>query len=72
MALCDYRLCDKCGGKAFYDADLNYQDADGSDAYLVCGEGQAFPAALDHLGDWAVLCDDCAKTHRCAIVPRAE
>ena len=25
--------------------------------------------ALDYLGDWAVLCIDCAKTHRCVIVP---
>lgn len=24
---------------------------------------------LGSLGDWAVLCHDCAKTHRCAIVP---
>jgi len=22
---------------------------------------------LDYLGDWAVLCRDCAKTHRCVI-----
>lgn len=24
---------------------------------------------LDHLGDWAVLCTDCAKTHKVVIVP---
>lgn len=62
MAAADYRLCDKCSSKAFYDANLNY-------------EWNAIPAVrettygLDNLGDWAVLCCECAKTHRCAILP---
>jgi len=25
MASTDYRLCDNCGRKAFYDANLNYE-----------------------------------------------
>lgn len=24
---------------------------------------------LDYLGDWAVLCESCAKTHKTAILP---
>ena len=51
MALCDYRPCDVCGGKAFYDANLNY-DSDGG---------------LDNLGDWVVICKSCAKTHKCLV-----
>ena len=47
MALADYRLCDQCGCKTFYDAEVNYEAAD--------------------LGDWKVLCKDCAETHQCII-----
>jgi len=59
MALADYRLCDLCDGKVFYDANLNYTPTK---------EGYT----LDHLGDWAVICLDCAKTHKCVVVPREE
>lgn len=61
MAMADYRLCDVCERKAFYDANLNYdfgkRMADGS-------------PKLDYLGAWAVLCENCAKTHEVRIVPR--
>lgn len=75
MAMADYRQCDMCGGKAFYDANLNYDwpDKNGKDAWgkkvepheLVRDSGHK----LDHLGDWAVICTDCAKTHKCVVVP---
>ena len=75
MAFSDYRLCDVCEGKAFYDANLNYEwpDKDGKGSWgqkiekedLVRGGNHA----LDYLGDWAVLCTDCAKTHKVVIVP---
>lgn len=55
MAMCDYRQCDICGGKAFYDANLNYDD-----------EGN-FP---DYVGDWCVICDECAKTHKCVVMKK--
>ena len=59
MALADYRLCDVCEGKVFYDANLNYEHL------------KAPPwIKLDYLGDWAVICTDCAKTHKCVVVPR--
>jgi hypothetical protein len=61
MALADYRLCDVCGGKAFYDANLNYD-------FSECNE-KGEPR-LDYLGDWAVLCIDCAKTHEVVIRPK--
>jgi len=62
MAAADYRLCDVCNRKAFYDANLNY-DYDKRDAN---GE-----PSLDYLGAWAVICTDCAKTHEVKIVERA-
>jgi hypothetical protein len=80
MALADYRLCDVCGGKAFYDANLSY--ADGPDEYFpdrapyrIAGQPQYQDASLNHkhgmrlgyVGDWAVICEDCAKTHRVVI-----
>ena len=78
MASGDYRSCDVCGGKAFYDANLNYETGDKIDGkwvypeapYRVAGEdqGQCAPA-LDYVGDWAVICKECAKTHRTEILP---
>lgn len=73
MAAADYRLCDVCGGKAFYDANLNYQWADTDDLDdwgnkieeddYVRDRGYV----LEYVGDWAVICTECAKTHRVAI-----
>jgi invasion protein IalB len=57
MAMCDYRQCDVCGCKAFYDANLNYDDA---------------TELPDYVGDWAVICTDCAKTHTCVVLKRDE
>lgn len=78
MALADYRLCDVCEGKAFYDANLNYdigrRGPDGKwvkpeNAFRMAGQESAGNPSLDYLGDWAVLCADCAKTHKCVILP---
>jgi hypothetical protein len=81
MAACDYRSCDVCGGKAFYDANLSYEDgADGdSIPYRIAGEPHydkpeilsKYGQRLGYVGDWAVICDDCAKTHKTQIVPIA-
>lgn len=51
MAYCDYRHCDVCDAKAFYDANLNYDDN----------------GKLERVGAMKVLCDDCAKTHEVVI-----
>jgi hypothetical protein len=79
MAAGDYRSCDVCGDKAFYDANLNYDTGDKVDGkwvysdtpYKIAGEDQgAYGIGLDHVGDWAVLCTSCAKTHRISIIPK--
>lgn len=62
MALADYKLCDICGTKAFYDASLNYE-VESETPIRDCNIG------LDYVGDWAVICQDCAKTHKCVILP---
>ncbi len=75
MAMADYRQCDVCGCKAFYDANLNYEwpDKHGKGSWgqeitkdeMVRDSGHK----IDNLGDWAVICTDCAKTHRCVVLP---
>lgn len=82
MALADYRLCDVCGNKAFYDSNLSYEQGPDeystTKPYRVAGEDQypgtpeyteKYGMRLGYLGDWAVLCEDCAKTHKTQIVP---
>lgn len=72
MAAADYRLCDVCDGKAFYDSNLSYEDpreAPDRGPFRVAGQEQGWGYRLGYLGDWAVLCTDCAKTHRTAILP---
>ena len=69
MAACDYRLCDVCEGKALYDAELHYHDAKEGEGVLMAGKDPMFHK-LGNVGDWAVLCVECAKTHRTAIVPK--
>ena len=67
MAFVDYRLCDVCGSKAFYDARLNYEQT--SDGAALRNGGEMIQGlSLDRLGDWCVLCTDCARTHRCVIM----
>lgn len=85
MAKADYRCCDLCDDKVFYDSNLNYQQGPSEydpdrPPFRTAGEEEAFSTPelqhkygtrLDFLGDWAVLCTDCAKTHRTVIVPIA-
>ena len=81
MAAGDYRSCDVCGGKCFYDANLNYIEG-GTEwdpdiyPYRIAGDDQydsmellsKWGTRLDYVGDWAVICSACAKTHKCMIV----
>lgn len=63
MAAADYRLCDVCGRKVFYDSNLNYD-------FSKCNsKGEP---KLDHLGDWAVICETCAETYECVIQLKQE
>lgn len=73
MAAADYYLCDVCGAKCFYDANLNYEypDKNGNGSFgapiskdeLVRGSCYK----LDYLGDIAAICLDCAKTHEVIV-----
>lgn len=75
MAMSDYRLCDLCGGKVFYDVNLNYEwsDKNGNDSFKQKIESHQLVRdsnyKLDYLGDWAVICIDCAKKYKCVILP---
>ena len=82
MARSDYRLCDVCGGKAFYDSNLNYRDTPSEyrqddRPFRTAGDPQfsdddmnaKHGMRLDYVGDWAVICDDCSKNWKTQIVP---
>ncbi|MFN3169254.1 MAG: hypothetical protein ACE37E_01015 [Hyphomicrobiales bacterium] len=61
MALADYKRCDVCGGKAFYDANIT------DPRYVATwddSEDEFEPVGL------AVLCSGCNKTHKAVIVDR--
>ena len=60
MAAADFRLCDVCGAKSFYDSVLYYD----FDEYPETG--------LFNLGDWACICKECAKTHEIVILRKAQ
>lgn len=61
MAIADYRLCDVCGCKAFYDAQIS------DPGYVATYDPSedAEPIGI------AVLCWSCNKTHEAVIRPRA-
>ena len=77
MAAADYYLCDVCGGKCFYDADLGYEfpDKEGKDSWgmpidpheLMRGTN----CKLGYCGDMAAICTTCAKTHEVIVRPLA-
>lgn len=78
MAGADYRHCDICGCKAFYDANLNYEQGTSNwgnepipkdEEARISGEAKPWGYRLDYLGDWAVLCRDCAKKFKTVIIP---
>ncbi len=69
MALSDYRLCDVCGGKAFYDASLNYDNGGRDDQVRNGGDMMPYQT-LDNLGDWVVICRTCAANHKAVVQPR--
>lgn len=58
MAATDYRLCDLCNCKTFYDSGLPY-------------DFRQYPdTGLDRVGEWKVICRDCAQTHTIVILCR--
>ncbi len=79
MAYADYRLCDVCDGKAFYDSNLDYESGTTKTKkpYRIAGKQQYEDATINEkyglrlcfVGDWAVICDECAKKFKTQIVP---
>lgn len=63
MAMCDYALCDICGGKAFYDAVI-------TDPRYVATYDSQEAKEWEPVGI-AVLCSHCNKTHEAIVRPRA-
>lgn len=63
MASANYYLCDVCGCKTFYDANLSYGDFWERNANRVTGH----PWPDDNVGFMVVICRDCAKTHHVTI-----
>lgn len=59
MAGADYRSCDVCGAKTFYDANLNY-------------DFDAYPKHGLRLGDWKVICEKCAETHEVKVTQKGD
>jgi len=74
LASADYKLCDICSCKTFYDANVDYEGAE------LCGDmkcprkhsgdfhidEQGCPLPLG-VGDWKVICFECSKTNRVII-----
>lgn len=84
MAAADYRLCDSCECKVFYDSELDYKNGPSgyntAGPYRIAGNPQYEDEQINHkhgtrlgrLGDWAVLCSTCAKSYKTQIVPIAK
>jgi hypothetical protein len=76
MSSLDYRSCDVCGTKTFYDAELAYHEVESEHdvKYLKVGKKQhsnsEYGLCLDNLGDWAVLCKECSKKYKTQIVKK--
>jgi len=62
MAAADYRLCDVCHSKTYYDAEVSYEDAPPGHRL----HGSPIP---DGVGDWAVICKKCAETWEVVVRP---
>lgn len=66
MAYVDYKHCEVCDGKAFYDANLNY-DQPGPGLHDL--EGKDVDTSLDYCAQHAAICMDCyAKGWRLKLV----
>lgn len=64
MAMSDYRACDVCGGKAFYDAELDY---DMSNLHPATGDPK-----LGYVSSMAVVCDKCEETHVAVVIEKSK
>lgn len=60
MAASDYRLCDICDSKCYYDSNVEYDFTEYPDT------------GLWNTGDWAVICRECSKTYQVIIQKRED
>ena len=67
MAGADYRDCDVCGDKVFYDACLCYEFDEGK---TTLKNNKEVPYYLGNLGNWIVLCKDCSKKYELQVVTK--
>lgn len=67
MARADYWLCDVCDGKSFYDANLDWDYAREKNSVRP-DDGRMIPVGA---GDMAVICVQCAKTHKVVVKMKA-
>ena len=63
MALADFYLCDACNGKTFYDARLAYDEHGEPNSNSETNH----PWPDGDVGDMAVICKECSKTHTIVI-----
>jgi len=63
MALADYRLCDLCECKTFYDAELNYDFSTNLNS-----NGDLLPSG--NVGDMKVICKKCAVENIVVIMKK--
>jgi hypothetical protein len=60
----DYRSCDVCGCKVFYDANLDYDNfSDFAKSGGALFNNERSYLELHTLGAWTVLCKSCTLTH---------
>lgn len=59
MAAADYMHCAICDGKAFYDAEIDWEHQH------VAHDDAGYPISV------TALCDECFKTHEIVVRPRA-
>jgi len=67
MAGIDYKYCDVCNKRAFYDADLTYREATSMACTKEMGVKKDYKLGM--VGDWVVLCDDCAPKYDIELRP---
>ncbi len=63
MASADYWLCDVCGNKSFYDANLDWDWDEG----LTRSDRRMLPSGA---GDMAAICVNCAVTYEVVVRER--
>ena len=71
MAGADYRLCDICDRKTFYNANLNYEfERDSWKPFEGIDKRRGWK--LDNLGDWICLCKECSEKYKVVVMDREE